>query len=237
MVILKKRMAHVSIWLYHGFAFNELVSFLLQFAAPSKESGGPECPEGRQLERWLLLNPNKQKLKRCTGYRCREPTWLQTLPSGGSESWAVTRERETVNISEKALLFGEGQSRDWGQCGSSWAGSLPYYLLKHRRANYETTWQYSELLNVNRFFFDMCFLFLSLWIVKDKFMQQKHKFSPFETLEKIAQAFVHAFNDFIWLILLLLLLLWFLSDCGVRYEVEPDIGLLSHPVPVKEKAV
>ncbi|KAG7238846.1 hypothetical protein INR49_030390 [Caranx melampygus] len=45
-------------------------------AASSKESGGPECPEGRQLERWLLLKPNKQKLKRCTGYRCREPTWL-----------------------------------------------------------------------------------------------------------------------------------------------------------------
>lgn len=51
-------------------SLNGLVSLRLQFADPSKEPGGPDGPEGRQLERWLLLNPKWTDVQE--GGRCQE---------------------------------------------------------------------------------------------------------------------------------------------------------------------
>ena len=83
------------IWLSE--VLNWFVCVCLQFVDSSKEPGCPERPEGRKLERRLLLNPNKHDFSRSAhGNAARGPCWFRR-----AQSWGVTQERVTVNIFKK----------------------------------------------------------------------------------------------------------------------------------------
>lgn len=77
---------------------NFTFSLFAKFTDSPKEPCCPERPEGRQLERWLLLKPAElvgQEVYRVTLHGTQ---LIQNFAVRWARSWAVTQERVTVNI-------------------------------------------------------------------------------------------------------------------------------------------